>query len=103
MMKRNPLNHKLSVSWSSLSVLQVLSLLVVGIFAFSLFVPVLEIEADKKGKVVANFVGGIGLIAGGVALLASAPAVVTVSTVVSFGCLCYTAGYYITDKVLSSS
>jgi len=58
---------------------------------------------EEKGKAVANFVGGIGLIAGGVAFLVSAPAVVTVSTVVSFGCLCYTAGYYITDKVLSSS
>jgi len=67
------------------------------------FVPVLEIEAEEKGKKVANFVGGIGLIAGGVAFLVSAPAVITVSTVVSFGCLCYTAGYYIADKVLSSS
>ena len=103
MMKLNPLNHELSVSWSSLSVLQVFSLLMVGILVFSLFIPVLEIEAGTAGDAAALIVGGIGLIAGGVAILATAPAVVTVAAVVSIGCISYTAGYMIADIILSSS
>ena len=83
--------------------LQILALLVISIFAFSLFLPVLEIEAGEKGKAVANIIGGIGLIATGVAIVAAAPAVVTVSTIVAIGAGAYTAGYYITDKILSSS
>ena len=103
MMRLKNSENRLSLTWPSLSVLQILSLLVISIFAFSLFLPALEIEAGEKGKAVANIVGGIGLIAGGVALLASAPAVVTVSTIVAIGAGAYTAGYYITDKLLSSS
>ncbi len=103
MMKRNPFNRKLSAPLSSLSVLQMLSLLVVGILAFSFFVPVLEIEAGGKGKTVADIACGIFFIATGVAVLTSAPAVVTVSTIVAIGAGAYIAGYYITDIILSSS
>ncbi len=102
-MQLTPVADNLSVRWSSLSMLQIISLLVISIFAFSLFLPALEIEAGEKGKAVANIVGGIGLIAAGVAIVASAPAVVTVSTIVAIGAGAYTAGYYITDRILSSS
>lgn len=94
---------KLSFSSNSVSLLRVISALTVGILLLSMsFFPASGI-GESKGKVAADIAKGVAMIAGGIAILASSPVVVKVSAVVALGGVAYAAGYYITDKLLSSS
>lgn len=94
---------ELSFSSSSVSLLRVTSVLTVGILLLSIsFFPASGI-GESKGKAAADIAKGVAIIAGGIAILASSPVVVTVSSIVALGGAAYAAGYYITDKILSSS
>lgn len=94
--------NKLSATWTSLSLLQVLTLLIIAVFSLSLFLPAYDSVADK-GEDSANIALGISIIAGGVGFLVTAPVAVGVSAVVGLGALSYYTGYKIMDAILESS
>ena len=104
-MKLKSFANQLSGTVSSLSLLQVFAVLLMGAFALSMFFPAAESVAGDCADDAADIIAGVAIVAGGVAAIATAPLTTTIALTVA-GCAgAYAAGYHIvglfTDRTSS--
>ena len=92
-MKLRSLTNQLSGTVSSHSLLQIIAVLLIAVVSLSMLFPAHESVAGDAADDVADAIAAVGIIAGGVALVATAPLTGTIATGVAVCAGAYYAGY----------